>query len=49
MDRRQNYQTHKTLQEFKSSRKLRNYDSNADKVKLYESVKKGLAEIYEDQ
>ena len=26
-----------------------NCDSNAYKVKLYESVKKGLAEIYEDE
>ena len=29
--------------------KFRNCDSNADKVKLYESVRKGLAEIYEDE
>ena len=28
---------------------FRNWDSNADKVKLYESVRKGLAEIYEDE
>ena len=28
---------------------FRNYDSNADKVKLYESVRKSLAEIYEDE
>ena len=26
-----------------------NCDSNADKVKLYESVRKGLGEIYEDE
>ena len=26
---------------------FKNWDSNADKVKLYESVRKGLAEIYE--
>ena len=35
------------LQEFKSSMEFKNWDSNADKVKLYESVRKGLAEIYE--
>ena len=28
---------------------FRNWDSNAGKVKLYESVRKGLAEIYEDE
>ena len=28
---------------------FRNLDANADKVKLYESVRKGLAEIYEDE
>ena len=28
---------------------FKNRDSNADKVKLYESVRKGLAEMYEDQ
>ena len=28
---------------------FRNCDLNADKVKLYESVRKGLAEIYEDE
>ena len=28
---------------------FRNCDSNADKVKLYENVRKGLAEIYEDE
>ena len=28
---------------------FRNCDSNADKVKLYESVRKGLAEIYDDE
>ena len=39
----------KCLQEFKSSMEFRNWDSNADKVKLYESVRKGLAEIYEDE
>ena len=41
--------TIKCLQEFKSSMKLRHCDSNADKVKLYESVRKNLAEIYEDE
>ena len=30
------------LQEFKSSMEFRNYDSNAEKVKLYESVRKSL-------
>ena len=30
----------KRLQEFKCSMELRNCDSNDDKVKLYESVKK---------
>ena len=39
----------KYLQEFKSSTEFRNCNSNADKVKLYESVRKGLAEIYEDE
>ena len=39
--------TIKCLQEFKSSMEFKNWDSNADKVKLYESVRKGLAEIYE--
>ena len=34
----------KCLQEFKSSTEFRNYNSNADKVKLYESVKKALAD-----
>ena len=28
---------------------FRNCDSSADKVKLYESVRKSLAEIYEDE
>ena len=28
---------------------FRNWDSNADKVNLYESVTKDLAEIYEDE
>ena len=32
----------KCLQKFKSSMKFRNYDSNANKVKLYESVRKSL-------
>ena len=27
---------------------FRNCESNADKVKLYENVRKGLTEIYED-
>ena len=40
----------KCLQEFKSSMEFRNCDStNAVKVKLYESVRKSLAEIYEDE
>ena len=39
----------KCLQEFRSSMEFRNSDSNADKVKLYESVREGLAEIYEDE
>ena len=39
----------KCLQEFRSSMEFRNCDSNADKVKLYENVRKGLAEIYEDE
>ena len=30
------------LQEFKSSMEFRNYDSNAEKFKLYESVRKSL-------
>ena len=38
----------KCLQEFKSSMEPRNFDSNADKVKLCESVRKRLAETYED-
>ena len=29
--------------------KFRNCNSNADKVKLYEIVRKGLAEIHEDE
>ena len=28
---------------------FRNWDPNTDKVKLYASVRKGLAEIYEDE
>ena len=39
----------KCLQEFKSSIKFKNCDSNADKVKLYESVSKRVAEIYKDK
>ena len=39
----------KCLQEFKSCMEFRNCDSNADKVKLYESARKGLGEIYEDE
>ena len=39
----------KCSQEFKSSMEFRNCDSNADKVKWHESVRKGLAEIYEDE
>ena len=35
----------KCLQEFKSSMELRNCDSNTGKVKLYERVRKSLAEI----
>ena len=37
------------LREFKSSTEFRNCDSNADKIKSYEIVRKGLAEIYEDE
>ena len=32
----------KCLQEFKSSMEFRNYESNAEKVKLYEGVRKSL-------
>ena len=39
----------KCLQEFKSCLEFRNCDSNADKVKLYESVRIGQAEIYKDE
>ena len=39
----------KCLQEFKSCLEFRNCDSNADKVKLYESVRIGQTEIYEDE
>ena len=39
----------KCLQEFKSSMEFRNCDSNDDKVRLYESVRKSLAEKYEDE
>ena len=39
----------KCLQEFKSFMEFRNCDSNVEKVKLYESVRKSLAEIYEDE
>ena len=39
----------KSSQEFKCSTEFRNWNSNADKSKLYESVRKGLAEIYEDE
>ena len=28
---------------------FKNRDSNADKIKLYERVRKGLAEMYQDQ
>ena len=35
-------------QELKSSMDFRNWDWNAKKVKLYESVRKALAEICED-
>ena len=49
MDRWQTCQLIKCLQEFKSSMEFRNCDSNTDKVKLYESVWKSLAEIYEDE
>ena len=37
------------FQEFKSSMEFRNCDSNTDKVKLYEIVRKSLAEKYEDE
>ena len=39
----------KSSQEFKRSMEFRTWNSNADKFKLYESVRKGLAEIYEDE
>ena len=39
----------KYLQEFKSSVEFTNCYANADKVKLYESVRKSLAEIHEDE
>ena len=39
----------KSLQEFKSSMEFSNPRSNDDKVKLFENVKKSLAEIYEDE
>ena len=35
------------LHECKSSMEFRNCNSNADKVKLYEGLRKSLAEIYE--
>ena len=34
---------------FKSSTEFRNCGSNADKFKLYESIRKGLEEMYEDK
>ena len=37
------------LQEFISCMEFRHCNSNADKVKLYESVRKSLAETYEDE
>ena len=49
MDQGQTYQSLKCLQDFKRSMEFRNYDSKADKFKLYEKVKKRLAEIYEDE
>ena len=39
----------KCLLEFKSSTEFRNCDSNVDEVKSYESVRKNLQEIYEDE
>ena len=39
----------KCLQEFESFMEFRNCDSNADKVKIYERLRKGLVEIYEDE
>ena len=36
----------KCLQEFKSSMEFRNCDSSADKVKLYESLRKSLNTKY---
>ena len=36
------------LQEYKSAMEFKNCDSNADKVKQYEAVRKSLAEIYQD-
>ena len=37
------------LQEFKSSMRFRNCDSNAEKIKIFESVRKNLAKVYEDE
>ena len=39
----------KCLEEFKSSREFRNCNSHPDKVKLYENVRKDLADIHEDE
>ena len=40
----------KCLQEFKSSTEFRNWDSNANKVKLYKSLRKeSPVELYEDK
>ena len=42
-------QSHKMLTRIQTFMEFRNLDANADKVKLYESVRKGLVEIYEDE
>ena len=39
----------KCLLEYKTCMTFRNCDWNADKVKLYENVRKSLAKIYEDE
>ena len=39
----------KCLLEYKTCMAFKNCDWNADKVKLYENVRKSLAKIYEDE
>ena len=39
----------KCLEEFKSFREFRHCNSHPDKVKLYENVRKDLADIHEDE